>query len=142
VSVHSVAPVNAPFIVNAPTKKLYSAKVGATCAQHSEYLALPAVPAVAVLSANASYGAPDVVTGFVSPDKDANALVPHVAVERITRTAFVDASPFVVHVNCRSQLAVSVQSVAWLSGPCNMNIPTAKLNFVTSAPGEWDQHSV
>jgi hypothetical protein len=94
------------------------------------------VPAVAVLSANTLYGVPDVVTGFVSPEKDANAFDPHVAVDRTTRTAFVDANPVVVHDSCRSQLIVRVQSVAWLSGPCNMNIPTAKLYFVTSPPGE------
>jgi hypothetical protein len=89
-----------------------------------------------MLSANASYGVPDVTTGFVSPERDANTFDPHVSVDRITLTALVAANPVVVHVNCRSQLAVSVQSVAWLSGPCRMNIPTAKLNLVTSPPGE------
>jgi hypothetical protein len=60
----------------------------------------------------------------------------------MTRTAFVAADPLVVHVSCRLQLAVSVQSVAWLSSPCKMNIPIVKLNFVTSPPGECDQHNV
>jgi hypothetical protein len=102
------------------------------------------VPAVAVLSANSLYGVvvEPVVTGFVSPENDANASDPHVAVDRTTRTAFVAADPLVVHVSCRSQLIVSVQSVAWLSGPCKVNIPTAKLYFVTSPPGECDQHNV
>jgi hypothetical protein len=77
-----------------------------------------------------------VVTGFVNPEKDANASDPHDAVDKITRTPFVAADPLVVHDSCRSQLAVSVQSVAWLSGPCNMNMPTVKLNFATSPPGE------
>jgi hypothetical protein len=95
-----------------------------------------------VLNANASYGAPVATFGFVNPEKDARASSPHVSVDRITRTAFVAAKPVVVHVNCRSQLIVSVQSVAWLSGPCKMNIPTAKLYFVTSAPGECEQHKV
>jgi hypothetical protein len=94
------------------------------------------VPAVAVLSAKASYGVPDVVEGFVSPVSAATTFAPQESVDRITRTAFVAANPLVVHDNCRSQLIVSVQSVAWLSGPCNMNMPTAKLNFVTSPPGE------
>jgi hypothetical protein len=96
------------------------------------------VPAVAVVSANALYGvlAEPVVTGLVSPEKDAKTFAPHESVDNITRTAFVAADPLVVHESCRSQLAVSVQSVAWLSGPCRMNIPTAKLNFVTSPPGE------
>jgi hypothetical protein len=89
-----------------------------------------------VLNANASYGAPVATFGFVNPEKDARASSPHVSVDRITRTAFVAAVPFVVHDNCRSQLAVSVQSVAWLSGPCNVNIPTTKLYFVTSPLGE------
>jgi hypothetical protein len=52
-----------------------------------------------------------VVPGFVSPEKDANVSDPHVAVARITRTAFVTAVPFVVHDSCRSQLIVNVQSV-------------------------------
>jgi hypothetical protein len=96
------------------------------------------VPAVAVLSANALYGVlPEpVATGLVSPEKDAKTSDPHVSVDRITRTAFVAADPLVVHESCRSQLVVSVQSVAWLSGPWRINIPTAKLYFVTSPPGE------
>jgi hypothetical protein len=80
-----------------------------------------------VLNANASYGAPVVTFGFVSPEKDARTSSPHDAEDRITRTAFVAAVPFVVHDNCRSQLIVNVQSFAWLSGPCKMNIPTLKL---------------
>jgi hypothetical protein len=96
------------------------------------------VPAVAVLNANALYGVvvESVTFGFVSPEKDAKTSDPHDAVDKITRTAFVAADPLVVHDNCRSQLAVSVQSVAWLSGPCNVNMPTVKLNFATSPPGE------
>jgi hypothetical protein len=41
------------------------------------------VPAVAVLSAKSLYGVADepVVTGFVSPEKDANASDPHADVE-------------------------------------------------------------
>jgi hypothetical protein len=91
-----------------------------------------------VLNAKSSYGvlAEPVTAGFVSPEKDAKTSDPHESVDKITRTAFVAAVPLVVHVNTRSQLIVSVQSVAWLSGPCRMNIPTAKLYFVTSAPGE------
>jgi hypothetical protein len=102
------------------------------------------VPAVAVLSANSLYGALDesVTFGLVSPERDANTNDPHVAVDGTTRTAFVAADPLVVQDSCRTQLVVSVQSVAWLSGPWRMNIPAAKLNFVTSPPGEWDQHSV
>jgi hypothetical protein len=96
------------------------------------------VPAVAVLSGNSLYGVlvESVVAGFVSPVRSAATFAPHVSVDKITRTAFVAADPLVVHDNCRSQLVVSVQSVAWLSGPCKMNIPKAKLNFVTSPPGE------
>jgi hypothetical protein len=95
------------------------------------------VPAVAVLNANALYGVvvESVTFGFVSPEKDAKTSDPHESVDRITLAAFVATDPLVVHDNCRSQLAVSVQSVAWLSGPCNVNIPTVKLNFVTSPPG-------
>jgi hypothetical protein len=91
-----------------------------------------------VLNANALYGVlvESVVFGFVSPENDANTSDPQESVDRITRTAFVALDPLVVHDNCRSQLVVSVQSVAWLSGPCRMNIPTVKLYFVTSAPGE------
>jgi hypothetical protein len=81
------------------------------------YISAPAVPTVAVLNANASYGAPVVTFGFVSPEKDARTSSPHVFDDKITRTAFVAANPVVVHVNCRSQLAVSVQSVVWSSGP-------------------------
>jgi hypothetical protein len=96
------------------------------------------VPAVAVLNGNTLYGVlvALVVFGFVSPVRAATTFAPHESVDRITRTAFVAADPLVVHESCRSQLIVNVQSVAWLSGPCRMNIPTAKLNFVTSAPGE------
>ena len=101
------------------------------------------MPPVAVLKGKAMYGvlAEPVVAGFVNPDKDANTFDdPHVAVDRITLTAFVDCVPAVVQVNCRSQLIVSVQSVAWLSGPCKMNTPTMKLYFGTfadtSAPGK------
>jgi hypothetical protein len=54
-----------------------------------------------------------VVAGFVKPVRAANALVPQAADERITRTAFVDADPVVVHDSCRSQLAVNVHSSAW-----------------------------
>jgi hypothetical protein len=105
---------------------------------------MPAVPAVAVLSGNSMYGVLDepVVAGFVSPERDANTFVPHVSVDRITRTAFVAAVPLVVQDSCRSQLIVKVQSVAWLSGPCKMNIPTAKLYFVISPSGMCDQHNV
>ena len=96
------------------------------------------MPAVAVLNANALYGVlvESVAFGFVSPEKDAKTSDPHESVDKITRTAFVAADPLVVHDNCRLQLAVSVQSVAWLSGPWRVNMPTAKLNFATSPPGE------
>jgi hypothetical protein len=102
------------------------------------------VPTVAVLSANALYGAlvESVTFGFVSPEKDARTFVPHVSVESISRTALVEADPPVDHASCRLQLVVKVQSVVWLSGPCSVNIPTVKLNFGTSAPGEWLQQSV
>ena len=102
------------------------------------------MPAVAVLNAKALYGVLDepVTFGFVSPEKDAKVSDPHESVDEITRTPFVAADPLVVQESCRSQLVVNVQSVAWLSGPWRMNIPAAKLNFVTSPPGEWDQHSV
>jgi hypothetical protein len=95
---------------------------------------LPAVPTVAVLSANSLYGALLVVTfGFSSPENNANTSVAHDWVFRIMRSAFVDANPaLVVHDSCRSQLAVSVQSSAWLSGPCKVNIPTANTNFDAS----------
>jgi hypothetical protein len=114
VSVQSVGPVNAPFMVKAPTKYEKSAKPAGACDQQRLYHALPAVPAVAVLSENSVYGvlAEPVVAGFVSPEKDANTFVPHAAVDKITRTALVDAVPLVVHESCRSQLIVSVQSVA------------------------------
>jgi hypothetical protein len=96
------------------------------------------VPAVAVLSANALYGVvvESVTFGLVSPAKDATTFVPHESVDKITRTAFVAADPLIVHDNCRSQLIVKVQSVAWLSGPWRVNMPTVKLNFATSPPGE------
>jgi hypothetical protein len=101
------------------------------------------VPTVAVLSANALYGVLAVATfGFVSPEKDARLFDPHAFVEWTTRTAFVEADPVVVHASCRLQLAVNVHAVAWASGPCNRNIPTVKLNFVISPPGECDQHIV
>jgi hypothetical protein len=59
-----------------------------------------------------------VVAGFVRSVSAATTfVVPHDAVDAITRTAFVDAVPLVVHASCRSQLAVSVHSVAWASGP-------------------------
>jgi hypothetical protein len=84
-----------------------------------------------------------VVAGFENdgPVNDASTSSdPHVFVDRITRTAFVDFVPVVVHVSCRLQLIVKVQSVAWSSGPCKMNIPTVKLYFGTFAaifaPGE------
>jgi hypothetical protein len=95
------------------------------------------VPAVAVLKANALYGVlvESVTFGFVSPVRAATTSDPHESVDRITLTAFVAADPLVVQDRSKSQLAVSVQSVAWLSGPCNVNIPTVKLNFVTSPPG-------
>jgi hypothetical protein len=83
-----------------------------------------------------------VTTGFVSPEKDAKESDPHDDVDKTTLTAFVDADPLVVHESCRSHFAVSVQSVAWLSGPCRMNMPTVKLYLVTSPPGECDQHKV
>jgi hypothetical protein len=91
-----------------------------------------------VLNAKALYGVLEepVTFGFVNPEKDASTSNPHEALDKITRTAFVAADPVVVHDSCRSQLIVSVQSVAWLSGPCRMNIPTVKLYFVTSPPGE------
>jgi hypothetical protein len=82
------------------------------------------------------------VTGLVSPDKDARLADPQVSVDRITRTAFVATNPVVVHDSCRLQVIVRVQAVDWLSGPCSVNIPTVKLNLVTSPPGECDQHSV
>ena len=96
------------------------------------------MPAVAVLNANALYGVlvESVAFGFVSPEKDAKTSDPHESVDRITLTSFVAADPLVVQDRSKSQLAVNVQSVAWLSGPCRMNIPTAKLNFNTSPPGE------
>jgi hypothetical protein len=98
---------------------------------------IPAVPAVAVVSANVLYGAVlCVVTGLVNPDKEARTFDPQVSVDRITRTAFVFAKPFVVQDSCKAQLTVRVQAVAWLSGPCKVNIPIVKLNLVTSAPGE------
>jgi hypothetical protein len=99
VNVHCVVPVSAPFIVYAPTKYEKSAKPDGSCDQHSLYSALPAVPAVAVLSANTLYGAlPAVATfGFVNPDSEANTFDPHESVDRITRTAFVAADPLVVH---------------------------------------------
>jgi hypothetical protein len=77
------------------------------------------VPAVAVLRAYSKYGEFNdaVVEGFVKPDRDAKPIEPHDPVDKITRTAFVAAVPLVVHDNCRSQLIVKVQSVAWLSGP-------------------------
>jgi hypothetical protein len=67
-----------------------------------------------MLSGNTLYGALDeVVTfGFVKPEKDANASDPHESVDKCSRTAFVAADPVVVHESCRSQLIVSVQSVA------------------------------
>jgi hypothetical protein len=77
-----------------------------------------------------------VTFGFVSPEKDAKTFNPHESVDKINRTAFVAADPLVVHDRTKAQLAVSVQSVVWLSGPCRMNIPTEKLNLVTSPPGE------
>jgi hypothetical protein len=96
------------------------------------------VPAVAVLNGNSLCGAlvELVVAGFVSPERDAKTFVPQASVDAITRTAFVDPDPVVVHDSCRLQLAVNVHSTFWLSEPCRMNIPTAKLNFVTSPPGE------
>ena len=96
------------------------------------------MPAVAVLSANSLYGVLDepVTLGFVSPEKDAKVSDPQESVDEITRTPFVAADPLVVQDSCRLQLVVKVQSVAWLSGPWRMNIPTVKLYFVTSPPGE------
>jgi hypothetical protein len=40
-----------------------------------------------------------VVFGFVSPVKSATTPVPHEAVERITRTAFVEADPPTDHAS-------------------------------------------
>jgi hypothetical protein len=99
------------------------------------------VPAVAVLSGNTPYGSvvEVVVLGFVSPEKDASTSCPHEPEDGITRTAFVAADPLVVHSSCRTQLTVSVHAKSWVSGkfgPCSENIPTVKLNFVTSPPGE------
>jgi hypothetical protein len=96
------------------------------------------VPTVAVLNGNTLYGVlvALVVFGFVSPDRDAKTSSPHKAVDRITRTAFVAADPLVDHASCRVQTIVSVQARSWLSGPCSVNIPTVKLNFVASPPGE------
>jgi hypothetical protein len=139
--VHSVVRVSAPFIVNAPNKYEKSAKLDGSCDQQRLYRSLPAVPAVAVSSGNALYGKlfSDVVLGFVSPDRDASTSVPHETEDGITRTAFVAADPLVVHSSCRTQLTVSVHAKSWVSGkfgPCSENIPTVKLNFVTSPPGE------
>jgi hypothetical protein len=97
------------------------------------------VPAVAVLRGNTLYGelVELVVFGFASPDKDANTLSPHeLESDRVTRTAFVAADPVVDHVNCRAQLTVSVQALFCASGPSSVNIPTVKLYFWTSVPGE------
>jgi hypothetical protein len=58
------------------------------------------------------------------------------------RIAFVTEKPPVEPVSWIPQLAVNVQSVVWSSGPCNVKIPTSKLYFSTSAPGEWLQHNV
>jgi hypothetical protein len=102
------------------------------------------VPAVAVLNGKALYGAlvDVVVLGFVNPDRDASTFDPHESVERITRTDFVAADRVVVQDWCISMIIVCVLSVAWASGPSSVNIPTAKLYFVTSAPGSCDQHKV
>jgi hypothetical protein len=98
---------------------------------------VPDVPAVAVLSAKALYGALlRAVTGFVSPVRAATTFAPHVSDDKITRTAFVAADSVVVQDSCRLQLTVRVQALAWSSGPCNVNIPTVKLNLATSPPGE------
>jgi hypothetical protein len=72
------------------------------------------VPTIAVLNAKALYGVLEepVTFGFVSPEKDASTSNPHEALDKITRIALVDADPLVVQESCRSQLAVSVQSVA------------------------------
>jgi hypothetical protein len=96
------------------------------------------VPAVAVVSAKALYGllVEPVTFGFVSPVRAATTSDPHEFDDKITRTAFVAADSVVVHVSTKLQLIVSVQSVVWSSGPCKMNIPTVKLYFVTSPPGE------
>jgi hypothetical protein len=102
------------------------------------------VPAVAVLSGKSMYGvlSDPVVAGFVNPERDAKTSDPQTAVDKITRTAFVAAVPLVVQESCRSQLIVSVQSVAWLSGPCSVNLPTSKLYLVMSPFGMCDQQSV
>jgi hypothetical protein len=75
---------------------------------------MPAVPAVTNPKLNTLYGVLEelVVAGFVNPVIACNTFNPHEALDRITRTAFVDADPVVVHESCRSQLIVSVQSVA------------------------------
>jgi hypothetical protein len=101
------------------------------------------VPTVAVLIAYASYGALFVtVFGFVSPENSARTSSPHVSADPMIRRAFVDTAPVVVHASWISQLAVRVQSVVWSSGPFKVKVPTSKLYFVTSPPGEWLQHSV
>jgi hypothetical protein len=112
VRMHCVAPVSAPFIVNAPTMYEKSAKPDGLCDQQTEYRSLPAVPAVAVLSGNTLYGSvvAVVVFGFVSPDRDASTSAPHESEDRITRTAFVAADPLVVHASCRLQLTVNVHA--------------------------------
>jgi hypothetical protein len=85
----------------------------------------------------------DVVAfGFASPVRAASLSSPQESEERITRTSFVAADPLVVQDSCKSQLIVSVQALSWAFGPWRMNIPTSKLYFCTSVPGEWDQHSV
>jgi hypothetical protein len=83
-----------------------------------------------------------VSTGFVSPESDARTFNAHAAPDEITRTAFVEADPLVDHASVGEQLSPMKQIIFWLSGPCSVNIPTVKLNFVASPPGELLQHKV
>ena len=87
------------------------------------------MPAVAVVRGYSTYGELNdaVIAGFVNPARDAKLFDPHESVDNITRTSFVATVPLVVQDSCKLQLIVKVQSVAWLSGPCRMNIPTLKL---------------
>jgi hypothetical protein len=99
---------------------------------------VPAVPAVAVVRGNTLYGAlvEVVVFGIVSPVSAATTSSPHEAEDRITRNAFVAFDPPVDHANCKEQPTVSVQALLCAFGPSSVNIPTVKLYFCTSPPGE------
>jgi hypothetical protein len=127
VRVHSVAPTSAPFIVKAPTAKVYSLCAEGSCAQQTLYRSAPAVPATPVERSYTSFWV-DAVTafGFVSPLNEASGLPPQAVADAKTSSAFEADRPLLADVSCSKHLTVSVHALASRSGPRSENAPISK----------------